>query len=209
MVPAKQFAPEPPSAAHAKDTHCFIVSEVHTFWKTILWEQLGATIDMLENAMWACPDELWSNPSKRPEWISGNVAGFWCVVYHTLFFIDFYLSDSAERFTPPAPFTLDELDPAGLLPERPYTKDELQTYLNHCRGKSRAAIEALTEENAQEHRNIGSFEGSVAELLLYLMRHVQHHAGQLNLLLRQTIDSAPRWVGRTSTNSAPKISSRI
>jgi hypothetical protein len=26
------------------------------------------------------------------------------------------------------------------------------------------------------------------------MRHVQHHAAQLNLILRQQIDSAPRWV---------------
>jgi hypothetical protein len=31
-------------------------------WKTILWHQLGATIDMLENAMHACPDHLWSKP---------------------------------------------------------------------------------------------------------------------------------------------------
>jgi len=31
---------------------------------------------------------------------------------------------------------------------------------------------------------------------LYNLRHVQHHAAQLNLILRQTIDSAPPWVGR-------------
>jgi len=28
---------------------------------------------------------------------------------------------------------------------------------------------------------------------------VQHHAAQLNLILRQTIDSAPRWVAKTRT----------
>jgi hypothetical protein len=33
-----------------------------------------------------------------------------------------------------------------------------------------------------------------AELLLDNMRHVQHHAAQLNLILRQTIDAAPGWV---------------
>jgi uncharacterized damage-inducible protein DinB len=37
---------------------------------------------------------------------------------------------------------------------------------------------------------------SNAELLLYNMRHVQHHAAQLNLLLRQTTDSAPDWVSK-------------
>jgi hypothetical protein len=34
-------------------------------------------------------------------------------------------------------------------------------------------------------------------MLLYNLRHVQHHAAQLNLILRQTVDAAPRWVGRT------------
>jgi hypothetical protein len=29
-------------------------------------------------------------------------------------------------------------------------------------------------------------------------RHVQHHTAQLNLLLRQRTDSAPRWVGRSA-----------
>jgi hypothetical protein len=99
---------------------------VDTFWKTIIWQQFGAAIDMLENAMRACPDQLWSDPSTRPAWVSRNVVGFWYVAYHTLFFLDFYLSESAEGFTPPAPFTLDELNPAGLLPQRPYTKAELQ-----------------------------------------------------------------------------------
>ncbi|MBK8554122.1 MAG: hypothetical protein IPL53_24965 [Ignavibacteria bacterium] len=35
---------------------------------------------------------------------------------------------------------------------------------------------------------------SVFEILLYNMRHVQHHAAQLNLLLRKKINMAPDWV---------------
>src|SRR5512145_3330349 len=99
-------------------------------WKTIIWSQFGATIDMLEEAMRACPDELWNDRSQPME--------FWYVVYHTLFWLDLYLSGPVEGFAPPAPFTLDELDPAGLLPERVYTKDELQSYLAHGRQKCRA-----------------------------------------------------------------------
>jgi len=169
------------------------------FWKQILWQQYGATIDMLENAMRACPDELWSDPSKKPAWVPKGVVGFWYLAYHTLFWLDFYLSDTAEGFAPPAPFTLDEFDPAGLLPERPYTKDELQRYLEHGRRKCRARIAALTEESAREARKFGSVEGTVAELLIYDLRHVQHHTAQLNLILRQQTDSAPNWVGRTKT----------
>jgi hypothetical protein len=37
------------------------------------------------------------------------------------------LSASDKGFTPPAPFTLDEMDERGLLPDRVYTKEELLT----------------------------------------------------------------------------------
>ncbi len=83
------------------------------------------------------------------------------------------------------------------MPERPYTKDELQNYLELGREKCRALIASLTDESSGEHLAIGSFEGSRMELLLYNLRHVQHHAAQLNLILRQQIDSAPRWVRKT------------
>lgn len=148
---------------------------------------------MLENAVLACPEELWSDRSRLPE--------FWYLVFHTLFFLDLYLSGSIEGFAPPAPFTLDELDPAGVLPERAYTKHELQSYLELCREKCRATIQALTDEKGNQRCAFEWVDCSEAELLLYNMRHVQHHAAQLNLILRQTIDSAPRWVVKTKSNS--------
>ncbi len=156
-----------------------------------MWRQFGAAIDMLENAMLACPDELWGDRSQRPE--------FWYLVYHTLFWLDLSLSGSVEGFAPPAPYTLDELDPAGILPERVYGKDELHRYLEHGRRKCRAALETLTDEQAREPRRFTWGELSVAELLLYNLRHVQHHAAQLNLILRQQTDSAPRWVGQAKS----------
>ena len=168
-------------------------------WRAGLWSQFGAALDMLENALLACPDELWrvrlsSDRSQPPEF-----SEFWYVAYHTLFWLDLYLSGSVEGFAPPAPFTLDELDPAGLLPERPYSKNELQTYLNHGREKCRAAIEALTDDKARHRCGFSWGEVSFAELLLYNMRHVQEHAAQLNLILGQKIGSAPGWVTRAKS----------
>ena len=162
-------------------------------WKGMIWRQFGAAIDMLENAVVACPDDLWSDRSRRPE--------YWYLVYHTLFFLDLYLSDSVEGFTPPAPFNLDEMDPAGLTPERPYTKDELRSYLEHGRAKCQETIEALTDEKARQRCGFEKPDVKVAELLLYNMRHVQHHAAQLNLILRQTVDSAPLWVSKAESET--------
>jgi hypothetical protein len=159
-----------------------------TFWKSVLWQQFGASIDMLENALTACPDELWGDRSEQPE--------YWYLVYHTLFWLDLYLSGSVDEFSPPPPFTLDELDPAGLMPERVYGKGELDAYLRHCRRKCRATIESLTGEKAKNLSVFGWGEINFVELLLYNMRHVQHHAAQLNLILRRKVGSAPGWVAK-------------
>jgi DinB family protein len=170
-------------------------------FKGVLWLQLGAAIDMLENAINACPDAVWSDPSRKPEWPENDVVGFWYLVYHTLFMLDFYLSFvPEEEFAPPAPFNLDELDPAGVLPGHPYTKDEMRAYLEHGRTKCRTAIEALDEKDAFERKVPTRPDMSVAELYLYNMRHVQHHTAQLNLILRQrTSTPPPRWVSKAKT----------
>lgn len=173
-----------------------------TFWKATIWQQFGAAIDMLDNAMCACPDrlwrdQLWENPAEQPEY-----AQFWYLTYHTLFWLDYYLSGGDEGFSPPDPFTLDELDPAGVLPEKPYTRDELQTYLDHGRSKCQATIEALNEARAQQRLRFRWGEISFAELLLYTMRHVQEHAAQLNLALGQKTGSAPGWVAKAGGRDA-------
>lgn len=163
------------------------MSDAGEFWRGVIVRQYGAALEMMGNAVRACPAELWGERGRQPE--------FWYVVYHTLFCTDFYLSGSAEGFHPPAPFTLDELDPAGVMPERVYTKEELLGYLNHCREKVRATVGTLTDERAQARCEFGWLEIGFGELLLYDVRHVQHHTGQLNLLLRQETGAAPPgWV---------------
>ena len=160
-------------------------------WKTTIWRQFGAAIEMLENAIQACPEALWGDRSQKPE--------FWYIAFHTLFFLDLYLSESEDGFHPPAPFTLDEMDERGLMPERVYTKEELQQYLEHGRRKCRATVAGFTEERARRRCGFGWLEISGEEMLLYNMRHVQHHAGQLHLILRQKVDAAPRWVRSART----------
>jgi len=118
---------------------------VDTTWKAMIWRQFGAAIEMLENALLACPDELWSDRSRRPE--------FWYVAYHTLFYLDVYSSGSVKAYTPPAPFTLSELED-DVMPPRVYGKDELLAFLVHGRQRCRAAIETMTDDKAS--RRCGS-----------------------------------------------------
>lgn len=178
-------------------TKPIIIPKMNTFWKTTIWQQFGAAIDMFDNALHACPDQLWckglwNNPTEQREF-----SEFWYITYHTLFWLDLYLSGAVVGFVPPAPFTLNELDPAGLLPDRPYTQDELQTYLAYCRQKCRMTIEAMTDDKALQRCNFAWGEISFAELLLYNMRHVQEHAAQLSLFLGQRGGLAAGWVTKT------------
>ncbi|MEO8664240.1 MAG: DinB family protein [Ignavibacteria bacterium] len=155
-------------------------------FKEDLWKQFGATIDMFENSINACPDELWDTDKK-----------FWYNAYHTLFFLDYYLSDDPEKFSPPSPYTLSEFNPDGEMPERTYTKDELLKYLAHCRNKCHDLIAGLNDENFNR-RFISQYKNySLLEMLIYNLRHVQHHVGQLNMLLRQGADIGSGWVSQT------------
>lgn len=154
-----------------------------------LWHQFGGSLQMLKNAIVACPAEVWG---AEPE-----PQAFWYLAYHTLFWTDYYFSETAQKdFRPPAPFTKDEFDPRGVLPEQVYSKEVLLDYLAYVWAKSRTFIGSLSPEKAQqpfvgERRNF-----NLLELVIYNTRHVQHHAAQLNLLLRQRTDSAPDWASR-------------
>jgi hypothetical protein len=171
-------------------------SPIDTPWPASIWQQFGAAIDMLDNALRTCPDQLWRDRLLSDRSEGAAFSEFWYIVYHSLFWLDLYLTGSVEGFAPPAPFTLDELDPAGLLPERPYTRDELHTYLEYGRTKCRKTIEALTDEQARQRCHFSWGEVSFAELLLYTMRHVQEHAAQLNLFLGQNLGSTSDWVAQ-------------
>ncbi|MBD0850497.1 DinB family protein [Maribacter arenosus] len=151
-----------------------------------LWRQFGASIDMLENAIKLCPPEFWDTEKY-----------FWYNAYHGLFWLDYYLTLQPDTFAPPSPYTLSEFDASGKMPDRAYTKEELLAYLGHCREKCRDLILGMTDEIARSRWVNAHKDYSVLEILLYNMRHVQHHAAQLNLLLRQEIDDAPKWVSVT------------
>jgi len=170
---------------------------MNPFWNEILWHQFGAAIETLENALNACPEELWQARLWREAGTPPEFVEFWYIAYHTIFWLDYYCSESADGFTVPPPFTLSELE-MGAEPERVYTKQELQTYLETARAKCQAKIEGLADENElQRVRNNWRIK-TVAELLLYNMRHVQEHAAQLSMLLGQKTDSAPGWVGQVA-----------
>jgi hypothetical protein len=177
-------------------------------WGTALWPQYGAAIAMLENALEACPDTLWSArlwPDQPPPRFPPQFAEFWYVTYHALVWLDLYLSGVPEEdFAPPAPFAQGELDSIAAVPDRPYTREQLRAYLASLRQKCHDTLVTLTDEQARRPVEYPWSQGqpiSYLELQLYSMRHVQEHAAHMSLFLGQhgvageQLDWVPRAQG--------------
>ena len=128
---------------------------METTFRTALWRQFGAAIDMLENALVACPDSLWRErlwsvpppPEFPPHSRSSGMSPF--------------MPSSGSTCISPAPgggicspcsLYPRSVDSVESLPERPYTKEELHAYLVSTRQKCHTKLLALTDEQA--HRPV-------------------------------------------------------
>jgi hypothetical protein len=153
----------------------------------MLWRQFAKSIDSLGAALRSCPDTLWESQLWEDEpgqWVAPGFGAFWYLGYHTLFWLDLYLTGAEEGFLPPAPFDLVEMQEGEVLP-RVYTRSELLGYWELCRRRTEAAILGLTPAEAQRLCAFPWGEVAYGELLLYTLRHVDEHAAQLHLFLGQ------------------------
>ncbi|MBL7768731.1 MAG: DinB family protein [Flavipsychrobacter sp.] len=157
-----------------------------------LWNQFGASIDMLTNCIHYIPDDFFSN-HKRAYYLT----------YHTILFLDYYSSFPPSSFTPLLPYTQlpEEKRPAesigDMIPDAIYTKKELLHYIEVIRAKCIQLIYSITEETMQLRFTEGAEEGDMdypfLEIMLYNMRHTAHHVGQLQLLIRQELNQHMEW----------------
>ena len=171
-------------------------------WRTSIWKQFGAAIDMLGDAIRLCPDHLWTVELWKDS-DDERYGQFWFVAYHALFWLDLFLTGSMEGFTPPSPFI------RGVLPEKPYLKDQILAYLGACREKCQSTIKGLTDEKAQQRCVFEWMEPSFLELQMYSMRHVQEHAAQLSLVLGQHDVRGLDWIASARGEDAKKGSSGL
>lgn len=165
----------------------------------ILWKNVAACIDMFGSCIGHCPAPLWQSNDR-----------FFYLSYHCLVFLDYYLSFPVASYTPVLPYTLADMNqlPAGAIddvqPTRRYTQEEILQAVSKTREKARQAImfQANWEQPwiAEEEINMHGLcpavviHYSLFEITLYNLRHLQHHVGQLNLLLREQHAPAADWI---------------
>jgi hypothetical protein len=166
------------------------------YWQEVIGRQMVTSIQMLRDALEACPEELWDDRSEGTP--------FWHIAYHTLFFCDFYLSDKEEAFQA-RDFHVenyhflpgDYKEFAGIVttPDRCYSKEQLLEYADHCKEKCKAVFDNLTEKRAKERCGFWWYDLDVGEFLLNNFRHTQHHTAQLVIILRRRADIGVEWLG--------------
>ncbi len=159
--------------------------------RTILTGQFEAALAMVNDCLVKCPPEHWDGKV-------GKYA-FWAVAYHTLIYVDLYLSLNEESFQ------MREIHPKGWsefedeYPSRRFEKAELTGYVATCLQKGRETLTAETPESLEAPSGFPWLHMSRGEAHLYNIRHLQHHTGQLSAYLRRVDETlqdpkAVRWV---------------
>ena len=164
-------------------------------FKKSLQGQFEAALSMLGACVSQCPDDKWEDRV-------GSYP-FWHVAYHALFYADLYLSRDHAAFEP-RPFYREDYQYFGKRPSPPhepvvadvvYDRATLAGYVAFCRNKAAQTIAAETDESLAGPSGFWWYQIGRAEFHLNNVRHVQHHAAQMSLSLRNSAGIGIDWVG--------------
>ena len=155
------------------------------YLKTILTGQFEAALCMLKECVERCPVEHWE----------GKIANdtFRQITYHTLFFVDLYLSPGEAAFQLRECHHRGGDERSSTTASKGLTKDETLSYLAECRKKAIETIAAETQASLEGASGFSRLPFSRGELHLYNLRHVQHHTGQLSAYLRRIVKDGEGW----------------
>lgn len=148
------------------------------YTKQILAAQFEASLGMLNDCIQNCPPEHWHNKIANME--------FGYVPYHTLCFVDLYLSPNLDAFE--LREFHNEQDENRFKPkaDHPITQMLVSDYLQTCLKKMRETIASETESSLNLPAGFDWLtELTRGELHIYNIRHIQHHTGALSADLRR------------------------
>jgi len=160
----------------------------------ILRRPYAASLKMLRNVIEKCPDDLWdAQLDEAPPWQQA---------LHTLFYTRLYLLSDVrgEEATEHAQVVLrligetqTKADSVGKTmwsltkkdyrPPRVPTKQELLECLARCESSLDAALNDIENGAGGNPSPAEWIKGDRAHLMVYNLRHIQHHVGRLNGML--------------------------
>jgi hypothetical protein len=150
----------------------------------VLMRHLEPTVDMLQDAIRICPEDIWNAQSEtRPVWE---------YVYHTVFWLNGWLRDWSTPFEPPS-FHAEEALDLGPVVNTVISKDQMMTYLEKVRNDYRSLVVGETNETLlRETEQYGKL-WSVTDRVFAQVRHIQHHTAYISAVLREKADLSLDW----------------
>lgn len=145
----------------------------------------GAVFQMTRRAIELCPEKLWDQRMDEPP--------FWQQAYHTLWAIDFYLSDSPES-SRKASFVEGEATNLKHVSATTPSRQQIQNYLEEVSRKCDAVLGKLASTQLDGQNTFPWTGPTLAHRLIYNIRHAQHHVGRLNSILSRKAGQAAEWV---------------
>ena len=154
--------------------------------KQTVKSQYHAALEMLKQAIEACPASLWDAP--------GYESPFWHIAYHVLFYTHLYLQPTEQDFIPweKQQDGYTSLASDGEPEGKPYSKEEVLVYLQLCHEQAEEQVTAVDLEAGSGFYWLTFHK---LELQIYNIRHIQQHTGGLYERLGAAGGPELRWVG--------------
>ena len=153
----------------------------------ILKRHLDPSLEMLQRVVDRCPSSLWLDDKEGPP--------FWQVAYHVIFYIEHWLREDyavrQSRCLVPKKQVSPDLGRGS--PDH-LTQAELKDYLARVREKVDRIFATLDDGRLSAPIRPRS-SCTYHDAILGQVRHIQHHVGQCNNILRRAGARTAGWSG--------------
>jgi histidine triad (HIT) family protein len=191
----KRFMPSEERAEHARKLRDHLkgwlptgmVSENKSM-VSILKRQIDPVLEMLAQVIDRCPAQLWLEPAAG--------SPYWQQVYHTIFFVDFWLRHEYRKGVDFRSMTFDKKLMVELDQPSPnhLTQTELAEYLVRVRSKLDLFFAELDDASLLSPI-VPTSDLTYTDAIVGQIRHVQYHMAQCNTILGQHGVEAAGWLG--------------
>jgi hypothetical protein len=187
------FSQTPPKVANPISARSYKDSTVLSEIKKSYSRQLGATFKMLEYTIDKANETTWTARI--------NNMPFWQICYHVLWFTDFYFHANQATFQPQS-FDMEGIHNYWIKPDsqmienqkHPISKSNMKAYCKYVRQKANQFIQGI---NGTYFTTPSPFEWHgfpKIDLVDYNLRHLQHHVGQLDIIVRRDQNIGNPWI---------------
>lgn len=149
----------------------------------ILIRQISPSFKMIGMAIERCPKAIWAQRNIDPP--------IWQQVYHVLYAVDYWFSETKESFAPPE-FNEEVSSVLGEVTKGFIVQEDIVEYLKYVEEKTNRFISGLKEfeitspsKHYQKWTNL--------DVILEQVRHLQHHLGYLNRVLLKCKLTPVEW----------------